>query len=138
MDPEHVVIAEMVDGNEVHLMYVEVWDGLYAPIGLRKPTGKGPFPIVMLSSGNGGEGMAWIRDAVQNRGYIMDRLVEAGYACAWLRYRTEVELGYNAPSSAAGARVGSSSTGRRSNTRTRSPSSTTSRRCPMWMAIGWV
>jgi hypothetical protein len=25
----------------------------------------------------------------------MDRLVEAGYACAWLRYRTEVELGYN-------------------------------------------
>ncbi|MFV2001227.1 MAG: alpha/beta hydrolase family protein [Acidimicrobiia bacterium] len=95
MDPEHVVITEMVDGNEVHLMYIEVWDGLYAPIGLRKPTGKGPFPIVMLTSGNGGEGMAWIRDAVKNHGYIMDRLVEAGYACAWLRYRTEVELGYN-------------------------------------------
>jgi len=96
MDSEHVVVTEIMDGNEVDLMYVEVWDGLYAPIGLRKPTGNGPFPVVLLASGNGGEGMAWIRDAVQNRGYIMDRLVESGYACAWLRYRTEVELGYNA------------------------------------------
>jgi dienelactone hydrolase len=25
----------------------------------------------------------------------MDRLLAAGYACAWLRYRTEVELGYH-------------------------------------------
>ncbi len=51
--------------------------------------------MVLLASGNGGEGMAWIRAAVRERGYIMDRLVDAGYACAWLRYRTEVELGYN-------------------------------------------
>jgi dipeptidyl aminopeptidase/acylaminoacyl peptidase len=95
INPEHVVITEMVDGHHVHLMYVETWDGLYAPIGLRKPEGDGPFPIVLLASGNGGEGMPWIRDALRNRAYTMDRLVEAGYACAWLRYRTEVELGYN-------------------------------------------
>jgi BAAT / Acyl-CoA thioester hydrolase C terminal len=38
--------------------------------------------------------MAWIRNAVANRGYIMERLLERGYACAWIRYRTEVELGY--------------------------------------------
>jgi len=95
IDPEHAVITETVGGNPVQLMYVETWDGLYAPIGLRKPEGDGPFPIVLLASGNGGEGMRWIREAVRDRGYIMDRLVEAGYACAWLRYRTEVELGYN-------------------------------------------
>ena len=95
MDPERVEIIESIAGHNVHLMYVEVWDGLYAPIGLRKPQGDGPFPIVLLASGNGGEGMAWIRKACADRGYIMDRLVEAGYACAWLRYRTEVELGYN-------------------------------------------
>ncbi len=76
-------------------MYVEVWDGLYAPIGVRKPEGDGPFPMVLMASGNGGEGMRWIRGAVRNRAYTMDRLVEAGFACAWLRYRTEVELGYN-------------------------------------------
>ena len=95
VDPERVVLTEIVDGRPVHLMYVETWDGLYAPIGLRKPSGDGPFPIVLLASGNGGGGMAWVRDAVRNRGYIMDRLLEAGYACAWLRYRTEVELGYH-------------------------------------------
>jgi dienelactone hydrolase len=95
IDPEHVVITETVDGKPVELMYIETWDGLYAPIGVRRPDGAGPFPMVLLASGNGGEGMRWVRDAVRRRGYIMDRLVDAGYACAWLRYRTEVELGYN-------------------------------------------
>jgi hypothetical protein len=95
MDPERVVITEEIDGNPVDLMYLETWDGLYAPIGVRRPEGDGPFPLILLASGNGGEGMAWIRDNVANRGFLMDRLVEAGYACAWIRYRTEVELGYH-------------------------------------------
>ncbi len=97
LDPEHVVITEPVPGSDhpVHLMYVETWDGLYAPIGVRKPAGDGPFPIVLLASGNGGGGMAWVRAAIANRGYIMDELLAAGFACAWLRYRTEVELGYH-------------------------------------------
>ena len=95
LDPERVMISESIDDNDVLLSYVEVWDGLYAPIGIRTPNGDGPFPIVLLASGNGGEGMAWIRNAFADRGYICDRLVDAGYAVAWIRYRTEVELGYN-------------------------------------------
>jgi predicted esterase len=96
LDPEHVTIVEEVPGSDVplELKYLETWDGLYAPIGLRLPPGDGPYPLVLLASGNGGGGMAWIRDAVAERGYIMDRLLERGYACAWIRYRTEVELGY--------------------------------------------
>ncbi len=97
IDPENAVITEPVEGSAfpVHYTYVETLDGLYAPIGLRMPEGDGPFPIVLLASGNGGGGMAWVRNAVQNRGLIMERLLEAGYATAWLRYRAEVELGYN-------------------------------------------
>jgi len=97
MDPENVTIVEEVAGSDipVELKYLETWDGLYAPIGLRIPRGDGPHPLVLLASGNGGGGMAWIRDAVANRGYIMERLLERGYACAWIRYRTEVELGYD-------------------------------------------
>jgi dienelactone hydrolase len=96
VDPEHVTVVEEVAGSDipVELRYLETWDGLYAPIGLRLPKGEGHHPLVLLASGNGGGGMAWIRDAVANRGYIMDRLLERGYACAWIRYRTEVELGY--------------------------------------------
>ena len=96
MDPEQVTIVEEVPGSDIplELKYLETWDGLYAPIGLRLPSGDGPHPLVLLASGNGGGGMHWIRHAVAERGYIMDRLLERGYACAWIRYRTEVELGY--------------------------------------------
>ncbi len=97
MDPEHIVVTKPVAGSDVpvELMYVPTLDGLYAPIGLRRPPGPGRVPIVLLASGNGGGGMAWIREAVRNRGWIMERLLRAGFAVAWLRYRAEVELGYN-------------------------------------------
>lgn len=95
IDANNAVMTETVDGAPAIFAYVETWDGLYAPIGIRKPDGDGPFPMVLLARGNGGEGMRWVRESLSRRRYIMDRLVEAGYACAWLRYRTEVELGYN-------------------------------------------
>ena len=97
IDPERVVVTEPVAGSEypVHLTYVELLDGVYAPIGLRVPDASGPHPAVLLGRGNGGGGMAWVREATRNMGYIQECLLEAGYACAWLRYRAEVELGYN-------------------------------------------
>ena len=97
LDPESIEIVEPVPGSlyPAHLIYVETWDGLYAPIGLRLPSGDGPFPVVLLASGNGGGGMAWIREAIRSQGHIMECLLDAGFACAWIRYRTEVELGYN-------------------------------------------
>ena len=97
IDPERVVVTEPVPGSEypVHLMYVELLDGVYAPIGLRTPAVPGPHPIVLLGRGNGGGGMAWVREATRNMGCMQERLLAAGYACAWLRYRAEVELGYN-------------------------------------------
>ncbi len=96
-NPAPLVLTQEVPDSDIpaHLMFVETWDGLYAPIALRKPEGEGPFPIVLLASGNGGEGVSWLRDAVANRGYIMERFLDAGYAVAWLRYRAEVDLGYN-------------------------------------------
>jgi dienelactone hydrolase len=96
-DPEHVAVVEAVRGSEVpvHLMYIEMIDGLYAPIGLRKPVGAGPFPIVVFASGNGGGGMAVIRDHTQNRSWTQEQFLAAGYAVAWLRYRAEVDYAYD-------------------------------------------
>ncbi len=96
LDSTRVVITEAVDGSEfpVHLAYVEVVDGLYTPIGIRKPEGDGPFPIVLFASGNGGGGMNWVRDATQNTSWTQEQFVKAGYAVAWTRYRAEVELAY--------------------------------------------
>ena len=96
LDSTRVVITEVVEGSDipVHLAYIETIDGLYTPIGIRKPEGDGPFPIILFASGNGGGGMAWVRDATQNRSWTQEQFVEAGYAVAWTRYRAEVELAY--------------------------------------------
>src|SRR5215831_11834103 len=97
VDPDHVAIVEAVRGSAypVHLMYIETIDGLYAPIGLRKPAGTGPFPIVLFASGNGGGGMAVIREVTQNRSWTQEQFLKAGYAVAWLRYRAEVDYAYD-------------------------------------------
>jgi len=96
VDPARVVITEPVKGSEipVQLAYVETVDGLYTPIGIRKPAGDGPFPIVVFASGNGGGGMQWVREATQNQSWTQEQFLAAGYAVAWMRYRAEVELAY--------------------------------------------
>ena len=97
IDPEHVVVTEPVEGSAfpVHLMYVEAIDGAYIPVALRKPEGPGPFPIVLFATGNGGGGMAMLRDHAHNRSWTLERFVEAGYAAAWMRYRAEVDYAYD-------------------------------------------
>jgi len=97
VDPMQVVITRPVSGSDipVHLAYVETVDGLYTPIGIRKPAGDGPFPIVLFASGNGGGGMAWVVDATNNQSWTQEQFVQAGYAVAWMRYRAEVELAYD-------------------------------------------
>src|SRR5499426_4108181 len=97
IDPQDVVLTEPVRDSAipVHLMLIETIDGLYVPIGLRKPPGSGPFPLVLFASGNGGRGMAWVRDATQNRSWTQEQFLAAGYAVAWLRYRAEVDYAYD-------------------------------------------
>ena len=97
LDPEHVAIIEPVRGSDipVHLMYVETIDGLYTPLGLRTPNSGGPFPLVLFAAGNGGGGMAVVRDFTQNRSWTQEQFLAAGYAVAWMRYRAEVDYAYD-------------------------------------------
>ena len=97
IDPEHVAITEPVNGSSlpVHLMYVEMIDGVYIPIGLRRPDGPGPFPLVLFATGNGGGGMAMLRDHTQNRSWTQEEFLRSGYAVAWMRYRAEVDYAYD-------------------------------------------
>lgn len=97
IDPQAIVATEPVKGSAipVHLMMIEMIDGVYVPIGLRKPPGRGPFPLVLFASGNGGRGMAWVRDYTQNRSWTQEQFLAAGYAVAWLRYRAEVDYAYD-------------------------------------------
>jgi dienelactone hydrolase len=96
-DSQTITITEPVKDSPipVALMLIELIDGVYAPIGLRRPAGPGPFPLVLFASGNGGGGMAWVRDATQNRSWTQEQFLAAGYAVAWLRYRAEVDYAYD-------------------------------------------
>jgi hypothetical protein len=86
--------TEKIAGSEIPVTYhlIMTPDGLYTPIGLRRPAGDGPFPIVLFASGNGGEGLPYVRDYSHNRGWTLEQFLEAGYAVAWLRYRAEVDM----------------------------------------------
>lgn len=88
---------ERVEGSAipVRIMLIETLDGLYAPVGLRLPEGQGPFPLVLFASGNGGGGIAVVRDFTQNRSWTQEQFLAAGYAVAWLRYRAEVDYAYD-------------------------------------------
>jgi dienelactone hydrolase len=91
------VFVQPIDGSDrpAGFYLAETRDGLYAPYALRTPADEGRFPFVLLAYGNGGGGIDWLRDRLRTHAYIMERLLAAGYACAWARYRTEVELGFN-------------------------------------------
>ena len=90
------LLTEQLAGSDspAHMLLAETLDGLYTPYALRLPPGPGPYPFVFVAYGNGGGGVDWLVDRVHRFRHVTDVLLEAGYACAWARYRTEVELGY--------------------------------------------
>jgi dienelactone hydrolase len=90
------VRTETLAGSDrpAHYFLAETLDGLYTPYALRLPDAPGPHPFVFIAYGNGGGGFDWLHDRVHRFRHITDVLLDAGYACAWSRYRTEVELGY--------------------------------------------
>ena len=82
-------------GRPVEFLLVPTWDGLYTPAAICLPPGDGPHPVVVLGFGNGGGGLPWVRQAVEKRDLVVDRLLDAGYGAVWTDYRTEVDLGYH-------------------------------------------
>ncbi|HWF40064.1 MAG TPA: prolyl oligopeptidase family serine peptidase [Candidatus Acidoferrales bacterium] len=112
IDPEHIfiprpvknpitVVTEPVMGSKIplQLTYVETVDGMYAPVGVRKPAGDGPFPFVVFAHMNGGMGTQWIREWTQYGSWTLEQFLKADYAVAWMRYRAEVNTDpvYGAP-----------------------------------------
>ncbi len=90
------VLIEPVMGSDipVELRFVELLDGIYAPIGFRKPEGAGPFPTIVFAHMNGGYGLRWIREWTQYGSGTLEAFLDAGYAVVWMRYRAEVDTPY--------------------------------------------
>lgn len=90
---DEAVLVEPVMGSDipVEIRFVELLDGVYAPIGFRKPVGEGPFPTVVFAHMNGGYGLRWIREWTQYGSGTLEAFLDAGYAVVWMRYRAEVD-----------------------------------------------
>lgn len=83
------------DGQTAQLHLVFTRDGLYAPAVIRTPAGPGPFPaVICMHGGSGGLGISWLVDRALNRGSILDRFVDEGYAVCWTEGRREIPDAY--------------------------------------------
>jgi len=78
---------------ELHLVLTR--DEIYVPIGVRKPDGDGPFPMILIGSGQGTDGIGKIDEHMDRTELLMTRLVERGYVAAFVSYRNEVPELYN-------------------------------------------
>ncbi len=96
-DAPYVVVSKTIpeSGTNWDLHLVQTRDQIYVPIGVRKPEGDGPFPMILIGSGEGREGITKIEGGMYSYEELMDRLVERGYATAFVNYRNEIPLLYN-------------------------------------------
>jgi dienelactone hydrolase len=82
-------------GTPFDLHLVETRDEIYTPVAVRKPAGKGPFPAVLVASGNGIGGFTKIETALYRLEPMMDQMLKRGYVVAYANYRNEIPQAYN-------------------------------------------
>ena len=89
-------VVEKIPGSDVtaDIILVEMRDGAYSPMAVMKPSGNGPFPLVVLAHMNGGGGTPWLREWLHYGNWTPEQFVKAGYAVAWMRYRAEINNVY--------------------------------------------
>jgi dienelactone hydrolase len=96
--PSHgYVITKSVRGSEFPANYTFVLtrDEIYVPIAVRRPAGEGPFPLIAIGRGNGRGGLPHVEAQVERIASMQDRMIERGYAVAYVSYRNEIPHLYN-------------------------------------------
>jgi len=77
------------------LHMISTRDEIHLPLGVRKPDGDGPFPVILIGRGNGKGGYAEVEKAMYELEPMMDMLIDRGYAVAYGNYRNEIPGLYN-------------------------------------------
>ena len=70
--------------------FVLTRDEIYVPIAVRRPQREGRFPIVVMGRGAGRGGLPLVEQQVERLAAMQDRIMERGYAVAYVNYRNEV------------------------------------------------
>jgi dienelactone hydrolase len=100
--PHGYVISRPVPGSDIPADYTFVLtrDEIYVPVAIRKPRGAGPFPVIAIGRGNGRGGLPHVEKQVERLAPMQDRMIERGYAVAYVTYRNEIPHLYNEIASA--------------------------------------
>ncbi|MDO8212512.1 S9 family peptidase [Conexibacter sp. CPCC 206217] len=94
--PLDASVPHAATGAELQLVFTD--DGLYVPFLFKRPAGEGPHPtVICLHPGSGGLGLPYLSDQLNEQSYLLDRLVEAGFAIAVAEGRCEDEGAYGRP-----------------------------------------
>jgi dienelactone hydrolase len=95
--PHGYVISRPVPGSSIPADYTFVLtrDEIYVPVAIRKPHGAGPFPLIAIGRGNGRGGLPHVEKQVERLAPMQDRMIERGYAVAYVTYRNEIPHLYN-------------------------------------------
>jgi len=84
-----------IEGPPIQLHLVFTTDGLYSPVVMRVPEGKGPFPaVISMHGGSGGLGLSFLVDQMLHRSYAFDRFFDEGYVSIYTEGRMEWEWYY--------------------------------------------
>ena len=96
LPPHGYVITKTLPGSSlpVDLTFVLTRDEIYVPISIRRPSGPGPFPAILMGSGNGQGGMPEVERQAGRLGPMQERMVARGYVVAYAEYRNEIPFLY--------------------------------------------
>lgn len=96
LPPHGYVITKTLPGSSipVDLTFVLTRDEIYAPIAVRKPSGAGPFPAILMGAGNGAGGMPEVERQAERLGPMMEQMIARGYVVAYAEYRNEIPYLY--------------------------------------------
>jgi dienelactone hydrolase len=90
--PHGFVVTRPVRGSAIpmDLTFVLTRDEIYVPVAIRKPDGRGPFPVITLGRGDGRGGYPHVEAQVERLAAMQDRMIERGYVVAYVNYRNEI------------------------------------------------
>jgi dienelactone hydrolase len=85
-------VTRPVRGSTIpmELTFVLTRDEIYVPAAIRKPAGRGPFPVITMGRGDGRGGYQHVETQVERLAAMQDRMIERGYVVAYVNYRNEI------------------------------------------------
>ena len=92
LPPHGYVITKPVRGSDIPVDYTFVLtrDEIYVPVGVRKPKGRGPFPVITMGRGDGRGGVPHVEGQIERLVPMQERMLARGYAVVYLNYRNEI------------------------------------------------